>query len=106
MNTKSPHRDRLKLLYKTRNYSEGRRGVAYAHIDERSRIKRDTISALAGRADKTASQRESRWSTKRRLVLDQATMEGHDVQRLPAERIYAMFPTRVCEDHLADPDTV
>ena len=35
-------------------------------------------------------------------MLDQATMRGHDVQKLPAERIY----TRVCEDHLADPDTV
>ena len=45
-------------------------------------------------------------SRKRRFVLDQATMQGHDVQRLPAERIYAMFPTMVCEDHLADPDTV
>ena len=33
-------------------------------------------------------------------------MQGHDVQRLLAERIYAMFPTMVCEDHVADPDTV
>ena len=39
-------------------------------------------------------------------MLDRVTMQGHDVQRLPAERIYAMFPTMVCEDHLADPDTV
>ena len=29
-------------------------------------------------------------------------MQGHDVRKLPAEQIYA----RVCEDHLADPDTV
>ena len=35
-------------------------------------------------------------------MLDQATMQGHDVRKLPAEQIYA----RVCEDHLADPDTV
>ena len=35
-------------------------------------------------------------------MLDQATMQGHDVQKLPAEWIYA----RVCEDHLADLDTV
>ena len=34
--------------------------------------------------------------------MDQATMQGHDVQKLPAKWIYA----RVCEDHLADPDTV
>ena len=33
-------------------------------------------------------------------------MQGHNVQRLPAEWIYAMFPTMVREDHLADPDTV
>ena len=33
-------------------------------------------------------------------------MQGHDVQGLPAERIYAMFPTMVCEDHFAGPDTV
>ena len=33
-------------------------------------------------------------------------MQGHDVRRLLAERIYAMFPTMVCEDHFADPDTV
>ena len=39
-------------------------------------------------------------------MLDQGTMQGHDVQRLPAEHIYAMFPTMVCEDHLADPDMV
>ena len=64
------------------------------------------MSALAGRANKTALQRESRWSRKCRFVLDQATTQGHDVQRLLAERIYAMFPTMVCEDHLADRDTV
>ena len=33
-------------------------------------------------------------------------MQGHDVRRLPAERIYAMIPTMLCEDHLVDPDTV
>ena len=64
------------------------------------------ISTSMGRANKTASQHESKWGKKRQFVLDQATMQGHDVQRLPAERIYAMFPTMVCEDHLADPDTV
>ena len=64
------------------------------------------ISALAGRANKTASQRKSRWGEKRRFVLDQAMMQGHGVQRFPAEQIYAMFPKMVCEDHLADPDTV
>ena len=39
-------------------------------------------------------------------MLDQATMQGHDVRRLLADQIYAMPPTAVCEDHLADPDTV
>ena len=33
-------------------------------------------------------------------------MQEHDIQRLPAERIYAMFPTMVYEGHLADPDMV
>ena len=33
-------------------------------------------------------------------------MQGHDVQRLSAERIYAMFPTMACEDHLEEPDTI
>ena len=33
-------------------------------------------------------------------------MQGHDVQRLPTDQIYAMLPTVVCEDHLADPDMV
>ena len=32
--------------------------------------------------------------------MDQAAIQGHDVQKLPSERIYA----RVCEDHLADSD--
>ena len=32
-------------------------------------------------------------------------MQGHDVQKLPADQIYAMLSTVVCEDHLADPDT-
>ena len=35
-------------------------------------------------------------------MLDQSMMQGHDEQKLPAERIYA----RVCEAHLADPDTI
>ena len=39
-------------------------------------------------------------------MFGRATMQGHEVQRLPAERIYAMFPIMVCEDHLADQDTV
>ena len=64
------------------------------------------ISALAGRANKTTLQCESRWGRKRRLVLDQATMQELDVRILPEEQIYAMFPTMVCEDHFADPDTV
>ena len=64
------------------------------------------ISALAGRANKTASQHESRWGEKRRFALDRATMQGHDVRRLPADPIYAMFPAIVCEGHLADLDTV
>ena len=29
-------------------------------------------------------------------------MQGHVARKLPADQIYAM----VCEDHLADPDTV
>ena len=60
------------------------------------------ISALARRASKTASQHGSRWGKKHRFALDQAMMQGHDVRRLPADQIYAM----VCEDHLADLDTV
>ena len=67
---------------------------------KKARIKADTISALAGRANKTASQRKSRGSRRRQFVLDQVTMQGHDMQKLPVERIYA----RVCEDHLANPD--
>ena len=59
-----------------------------------------------GRANKTASQHESRWGKKRQFALDQATMQGHNVRRLPADQIYAMFPTMVCEDHFADPDMV
>ena len=34
---------------------------------------------------------------------------GHDARarrRSPADQICVMFPTMVCEDHLADPDTV
>ena len=35
---------------------------------------------------------------------------GHDARarrtKLPAEQIYVVFPTMVCEDHLADPDTI
>ena len=76
------------------------------HIDGRSRNKRTAISALAGRANKTASQRESRWGEKRQFMLDRATMQRHDVRRWPADQIYAMFPTMVCENHLADPNTV
>ena len=90
----------------TRSHTNGRRGVTHARIDGRSRNKRNTISALAGRANKTASQRELRWGEKCRFVLDQATIQGHDVRRMPADQIYAMLSTVVCEDHLADPDTV
>ena len=32
-------------------------------------------------------------------------MQEHNVERLPAERIYDMSPTMVYEGHLADPDT-
>ena len=64
------------------------------------------ISALAGRANKTASQHVSRWAKKNRFVLGRATIQGHDAQRLLADQIYVMPPTVVCEDHLADPDTV
>ena len=39
-------------------------------------------------------------------MLGRATIQGHDAQRLLAERIYDMFPTMVSEDHLADPDTI
>ena len=35
-------------------------------------------------------------------MLDQAMIQGHDVQRLLAEGTYA----RVCEDHLAELDTI
>ena len=83
-----------------------RHGVARARIDGRSHNKRNMISALAGRANKTASQHESRWDKKHWFMLGRATMQGHDVRRLPAYQIYAMFPTIVCEDHLADPDMV
>ena len=35
---------------------------------------------------------------------------GHNARarriKLPTEQIYVVFPTTVCEDHLADPDTV
>ena len=64
------------------------------------------ISALAGRANKTASQRVSRWAKKNRIVLGPATIQGHDAQRLLADQTYVMPPTVGCEDHLADPDTV
>ena len=33
-------------------------------------------------------------------------MQGHDVRRLPADQIYAMLPTMVCENHLVDPETI
>ena len=48
----------------------------------------------------------SRWAKKNRFVLGRATIQGHDAQRLLVDQIYAMPPTVVCEDHLADPDTV
>ena len=39
-------------------------------------------------------------------MLGRATTQGHDAQRLLADQIYVMPPTVVCEDHLADSDTV
>ena len=41
-----------------------------------------------------------------RVEVGRATMQGHDVRRLPADQIYVVFPMIVCKDHLADPDTV
>ena len=41
-----------------------------------------------------------------RVVVGRATMQGHDVRRLPADQIYVVFPMIVCKEHLADPDTV
>ena len=64
------------------------------------------ISALVGSANKTASQRESRWGEKHQFVLNWAMMRRHDVQRLPVDQIYAMFPTMVCKNPLVDPDMI
>ena len=96
----------LETYLKTRSHTNSRHGVAHARIDGRCRNNGNTISALSGRANKTALQHVSRWAKKNRFVLGRATIQGHDAQRLLADQIYAMPPTVVCEDHLADLDTV